>query len=170
MKKALKIIASVAIALILLLIIINQFTMRNIKTDIVINASTEKVWNILMDHESYPDWNPFIKKVSGDPNKGKKLSITVQSEGNSPMSFTPLVLVNERQKEFRWVGKLLVTGVFDGEHYFTLEQIGPNQTKFTQGENFTGILSGIFMKMIKEDTEGGFRAMNKALKFKAENE
>lgn len=169
MKKAIKITTTIIAALIILLIITNQFTMRNIKTEIVINASTETVWNVLMHHESYPEWNPFIKKISGDPIVGENLSVTVQSNGNSPMNFTPLVLVNNTQKEFRWVGKLWVTGIFDGEHYFILEQTGPNQTKFTQGENFTGILSGIFMKMIKKDTEGGFKAMNEALKSRAEN-
>lgn len=59
-------------------------------------------------------------------------------------------------------------GVFDGEHYFILEEITPNQTRFIQGENFTGLLSAILMKMIGEDTRGGFISMNEALKTQVE--
>ena len=121
-----------------------------------------------MDHQAYPDWNPFVRKISGPTEVGNNLEVTIQSKGNDPMDFTPLVLVNEHAKEFRWVGKLGITGIFDGEHYFIFEQIGLNQTKFIHGENFTGLLSGLLLKMILEDTEGGFNSMNKALKSRAE--
>ena len=143
--------------------------MRSIKTEIVVNAPVEKVWNILMDHGSYPQWNPFIKNISGNPDVGSQIAVTIQSPGNSPMDFAPTVLVNKTNQEFRWIGKLGIKGVFDGEHYFTLEQVGPNQTKFVHGENFTGLLSGIFMMMIREDTEKGFVLMNNALKQRSEN-
>lgn len=38
------------------------------------------------------------------------------------MTFSPEVLKAERGKEFRWLGKFLVKGLVDGEHYFLLEQ------------------------------------------------
>lgn len=143
--------------------------MRNIKTEISINASPTEVWNILLDHEAYPDWNPFIKKISGPPQPGENLLVNIQPPDSKAMEFKPLVLVNEKEKEFRWVGKLFVKGIFDGEHYFLLESVGPNETIFTQGENFTGILSGLLMKMIGKNTLRGFESMNDALKKKAES-
>ncbi|RYZ45415.1 MAG: SRPBCC domain-containing protein, partial [Chitinophagaceae bacterium] len=33
---------------------------KQIKTEIVINASKEKVWAILTNFSQYPQWNPFI--------------------------------------------------------------------------------------------------------------
>ena len=36
---------------------------KQIKTSIHINATKEKVWEILMDFEKYPEWNPFIKSI-----------------------------------------------------------------------------------------------------------
>ena len=169
MKKTLKITGVSLVVIVVLLIIVNLFTSRSIRTEIVIDAPADVVWNILLDHQSYPQWNPFIKTISGSTTPGDNLAVTVQSEGNDPMNFTPVVLVNNTNKEFRWVGKLLVRGIFDGEHYFILEKVNSNQTKFIHGENFTGILSGIFMGMIREDTEGGFKSMNQALKKRSEN-
>lgn len=169
MRTLVKISALIIVILVVSLLIINLFTMRSIRTEIEINASPNEVWTVLMHHQSYPEWNPFIRKISGSTQPGDYLEVTIQSEGNDPMDFKPLVLINNTNQEFRWVGKLGIKGVFDGEHYFVLEQIGPNQTKFVQGENFTGILSGLLMKMIGKDTEAGFNDMNKALKFRAEH-
>ena len=169
MKKTLKITGLSILIIVALLVIVNQFSSRSIRTEIVINATAEDVWKVLLDHQEYPQWNPFIKKISGSTQQGEYLEVTIQSEGNDPMDFTPVVLINNENQEFRWIGKLLVKGVFDGEHYFILEEIDSSRTRFIQGENFTGILSGIFMGMIKEDTEGGFNAMNKALKKRSEN-
>ena len=169
MKKTLKITGLSILGFVALLMIVNQFASRSISTEIVINAPTEDVWNVLLDHQEYPQWNPFIKKISGSTQQGENLEVTIQSEGNGPMDFIPVILVNNKNQEFRWVGKLLVKGIFDGEHYFILEKIDSNRTRFIQGENFSGILSGIFMGMIKADTEGGFNAMNEALKKRSEN-
>jgi hypothetical protein len=138
--------------------------MRKLETVIEINASVEDVWNVLMDHKAYPNWNPFIKQISGSTRPGEKLSATIQNEGKKPMEFAPIVLVNETNKEFRWKGKLFVKGLFDGEHYFILEKIGASKTRFTHGEQFTGMLTGVILKMIGEDTKTGFEAMNSSLK------
>lgn len=159
----------IGIALIIVsLFTINLLTKSLLYTEIEIDAPAETVWTILMDFEGHPDWNPFIKSISGDPSVGATLAVTVQSSGNEPMAFTPKVLKNQANQELRWRGKLGVNGIFDGEHYFQLEPMGPNKTKFVQGENFTGILSGALYRMIGKDTEIGFNQMNKKLKEVAE--
>ncbi len=65
------------------------------------------------------------------------MHLTRQSRG---MQFRPKVLVVEVAREFRWKGKLLVTGLFDGEHFFILEQTPNGTVLFTQGEIFSGLL------------------------------
>lgn len=165
-----KIVLLIIVILVVGLIVFNKFVNRSIKTEITIDSSTEKIWTVLMDHENYPSWNPFIRKISGSQKPGEKLAATIGSEGNKPMDFAPLVLVNDKEKEFRWVGKVGISRIMDGEHYFLLEPQGAGQTRFIQGEDFTGLLSGIFMLMIREDTEGGFNAMNVALKGRVENQ
>jgi len=109
--------------------------MKFLEMEITINASPEAVWGILLDHGAYPDWNPFIVQISGSTQPGENLSVNIKPPESKPMEFKPIVLVNEKEKEFRWVGKLLVKGIFDGEHYFLLEPIGPNETRFTQAES-----------------------------------
>lgn len=142
--------------------------MKNLSTEIIIKASVEKVWQVLMKHEDYPKWNPFIKHISGESQVGNKLLVKLQIEGKSPMTMKPSVLKNDKFREFRWLGHLFVKGLFDGEHFFILEKISGEETRLIHGENFSGLMVGILMKMIGAKTLAGFEAMNKALKKEAE--
>lgn len=142
--------------------------MKNLNTEITINASSDKVWGILMDHKSYPNWNPFIKQLSGSTTEGEYLIAIIQPPDSKPMEFKPIVIKNIKGKEFRWLGKLFIKGVFDGEHYFILETIDAHKTRFIHGENFTGLFSGLLLSMIGDKTLRGFKAMNEAIKQQAE--
>jgi hypothetical protein len=168
MKKLIYLIATVPLVTIVSFYTLNLTTMKNLETEITINANSQEVWKVLMDHQEYPNWNPFIKHISGNTTQGENLNVTIHPEGKAPIDFTPVVLINKEQKEFRWLGHLFVKGLFDGEHYFKLEASGPNQIKFIHGENFSGLLSGALMKMIGNDTKQGFITMNEALKFRVE--
>ena len=54
MKKIIYITAAIILVLFISLTIINQTVMRNLETEITINASPEVVWDILLDHNAYP--------------------------------------------------------------------------------------------------------------------
>lgn len=82
------------------------------------------------------------------------------------MSFNPSVLVAQPEKEFRWKGKILINGLFDGEHYFLMKPT-ESGTRFSQGEKFSGILVPLFSSTFSA-TEQGFRRMNEQLKERAE--
>jgi len=59
-------------------------------------------------------------------------------------------------------------GLFDGEHIFEIEPLGPNRVRFVQREVFTGLLVPLARGRLQEETLAGFREMNRALKERAE--
>ena len=76
----------------------------------------------------------------------------------------PTVLAAEPGRELRWLGHLLVRGIFDGEHRWLIEEAGPGRVRFTQSERFGGILVPLLWKKLRDGgTAKGFRAMNEAL-------
>ena len=93
------------------------------QTDVVINASSSKVWQVLTDFEAYPQWNPFIRHMSGSARPGGQLTIGLNLSG-STITIQPTVLVVQPEKELRWIGRLFIPGVFDGEHSFIIEAAG----------------------------------------------
>ncbi|MBU2787890.1 SRPBCC domain-containing protein [Acidithiobacillus sp. VAN18-1] len=142
--------------------------MHQIETQIDIAASSATVWSILMDFPAYPQWNPFVRSISGEAILGKRLRASIQPEGRTAMTFRPNVSVVKEQEELRWLGHMILPGIFDGEHYFQLNCLANGQTRFTQGEKFSGLLVGLFVSQLEGATRAGFSAMNAALKSRAE--
>jgi hypothetical protein len=133
--------------------------MKNIQTEILILADTAKVWDVLMNFDSYPKWNPFITSISGERKLGNRLTVSINPPGGKGMTFKPNILTLEANKEFRWKGKLGINGIFDGEHYFILESVDKDITKFIHGEKFSGLLVPLVGKML-DKTQKGFQLMN----------
>ena len=154
---------------IILITILNLTAMaKEIRTQIVINASPEKVWAVLTNFNDYPNWNPFIKSISGEAKVGNKIIAYLQPPDSKGMTFKPRVLTFDVNKDFRWLGHLLFPGLFDGEHRFQLIDNGNGTTTFIQSEKFRGILIPLFAKMLNTNTKNGFVAMNEKLKQLAE--
>jgi hypothetical protein len=141
---------------------------KEIKTEILIHASPERVWAVLIDFDNYKNWNPFIKSITGNVAAGNTITVRFEPPGTRGMTIKPKVLAFTTNKELRWLGHMLVPGLFDGEHTFELIDHGNGTTTFSQTEKFTGILVPLFRKMLDINTTNGFRLMNQKLKESAE--
>ncbi len=141
--------------------------MRLIDTAIDIHASAARVWSILTDFSAYSAWNPFITAAEGEARPGARLRITIAPPGRRPMTFRPVVLVAVPEQELRWLGRLLLPGLFDGEHAFRLEQ-QTEACRLWHTERFSGVLLPLFGEGLLEATRRGFDAMNAALQTRTE--
>jgi hypothetical protein len=143
--------------------------MRKIETVIHIHRPLKQVWEALTDFSSYPEWNPFITSISGEPYPGNRITVSASLPGKREMQFRPVILKSEPLSELRWKGKLFFKGLFDGEHYFILKQLPNGSTALYHGEIFSGLLPPV-MKSVLRKTEAGFKKMNVALKERCEGE
>jgi hypothetical protein len=140
---------------------------KSIETEILIDAPPNHVWKVLMNFAAYSEWNPFIPRLRGEKKVGSTLTVVIEPPKKKPMTFQPKVLVAQENHEFRWVGHLVIPGIFDGEHIFVLEE-QDNGTLFIQKEKFRGLLAIPMLKMIGQSTRHGFEEMNQALKERVE--
>lgn len=143
-----------------------SITQRTIQAEVIIDATASQVWQVLTDFEAYPQWNPFILRVTGAARPGAQLMIELNSGGRST-TFRPTILVVRPERELRWIGRLFIPGLFDGEHTFVIEPQGEGRVRFVQSETFRGILVP-FSGAILSDAEQSFREMNQALLKQAE--
>jgi len=141
---------------------------KTLHSAIEIDASPEDVWAVLADLGRYPDWNPFIPSIAGTLAEGARLAVRLAPPGGTGMAFRPTVLAATPGRELRWIGRLLVRGLFDGEHRFAIEPLGAGRVRFIQEERFTGLLVPLFARSLDGPTRAGFAAMNRALKERAE--
>jgi hypothetical protein len=140
-----------------------------LKTDIVIDAPAERVWSIISDFDRYPEWNPFVVQVEGSLEAGAELAVELRPPGGSAMKFRPRVTALTPGKKLEWLGHLLVSGLFDGEHRFEVLPMGKGSTRLIHSERFSGVLVPLFRRMLSTRTRDGFEAMNRALKHRAES-
>jgi hypothetical protein len=142
---------------------------REIQTTIEINAPASMVWAVLTDFSQYGEWNPFIRSIRGKAQQGEQLEILIQPAGDGGMTFRPVILALQPEAELRWLGRLMLPGIFDGEHQFQLEPIGEDRTRLIHREVFSGLLVPLLWRNLDTQTRQGFEAMNQALKQRVES-
>ncbi|HET9929131.1 MAG TPA: SRPBCC domain-containing protein [Polyangiaceae bacterium] len=139
-----------------------------VRTEIEISAPPAQIWKVLLDFRRYPEWNPFIVHLAGEPNVGSKLAMTLSlPDSNREREVTSRLLRCDTEQELRWLGHLWMKGLFDGEHFLRLEPRDDGTTRIVHGEDFHGIFLRFMMKQVTETTRG-FVYMNQALKKRVE--
>jgi len=138
--------------------------MLELRTEIEIDAPVERVWAVLIDFERFPDWNPFIRRIHGNAQVGSRLDVLLGASGTRPMRFRPTVKAVVPNRELRWLGRLGLPRLFDGEHIFQIEPLGPNRVRFVQRERFRGLLVPLLARSLNRDARRGFEEMNRALR------
>jgi hypothetical protein len=141
---------------------------KQLHAEVEIGATPDRVWEVLTDFAAYQDWNPFIVQAAGQAVPGTRLELHMRLSGRRPTTIRPEVLEADPARRFRWLGRVLVPGVFDGEHTFTIEPAGPGRARLTQHEEFRGLLAPLVVKLIAKPTLASFHQMNQALKTRVE--
>jgi len=141
--------------------------MPEIRTEFEIAASPARAWHVLTDFPRYPEWNPFLVRLTGAPEVGARVDVHVKNPLLT-VTFRTTVLKVELERELRWRGHLLHDGLVAAEHYFLIEPLAADRLRFVHGERFSGSLSSVAWRLIERDTRRGYAAMNQALTRRAE--
>lgn len=143
--------------------------MKTIETNIVIDSTPEKIWDVLTNFEEYELWNPFMTKVVGNASLGSKIEVNIKTISGKNRSYYPIITKCETNKELRWKGKSFLPGVFNGERVFVLEKSDDGKVSFSHKEIFSGLAVKLVGNKLDENLREGFVRMNEALKVRAEN-
>ena len=142
--------------------------MRELHTEIEINASAERVWQLLTDFRRFPEWNPFMPRVKGHLAANETLEVDLTLPNKFNMTIKPTLIKVEPNRELRWLGHLIMPGIFDGEHIFTIERLSSDRVRLIHREEFRGWLVPLMLALVGKNTKRGFETMNQALKTQAE--
>ena len=133
-----------------------------------IAAAVDTVWEVLTDFAHCEQWNPFMR-IEGVAEAGTKLTVHMSANGEHGMTFRPTVLSAIPGRELRWLGKLGLHGIVDGEHYFILTPNEDGTTHLDHGERFSGILVALAKGSAGTNNNSGYDAFSQALKQRAES-
>ncbi|MBI4339713.1 MAG: SRPBCC domain-containing protein [Chloroflexi bacterium] len=143
--------------------------MKVVYSRIEINASPERVWEVLTDLPAFPRWNPLLRAVRGELKMRERLEVRLAPATGPRIIFQPTILNVEPNRELRWHSHLLLPGLLASEHTFAIRRLEADRVQFIQSEAFAGLLApvlsitGLLRQIVR-----GFDQMNQALKARAE--
>ena len=141
-----------------------MFTLR-IDTLIDIHAPVDEVWHHLTDFSRYPQWNPMLDSVKGEPRLGEPVKFRVNMP-DRPVHLRAKINRCHENRELRWAGG--IPTLLRGEHYFALEELAGNKVRFYHGETFSGLLLPLLQRKLARVGPPLYESMNNALKQRLE--
>ncbi|KAF9468285.1 hypothetical protein BDZ94DRAFT_1232347 [Collybia nuda] len=160
----------------------------SVSTSILIDAPIETVWSILLDFESYNEWNPF-RHVIIDPITKKPLPSQTLQEGQlvlaEPVHIPPTMgevgimqkgsayvkcfVLDTVNYRMAWTSGGSVPGfLLHPERWDFLTVTSEGKTKYESVEVVKGILAYPLRFLMSANLKLGFDAMADALKVRAE--
>lgn len=147
---------------------------RIAETLITINAPIEKVWQVMLNVNDYPAWNPFVVKVETQadvsrPGTAMKLFVKWNDGGSATSgevieeAVAPVpdgFGIKRAQWSYRFTGPLDKLGLVHAIRFQWLEQRAEGVTMYHTREEFTGLLRA-FIPLAK--VQNGFERQAKAL-------
>ncbi|ASV30049.1 SRPBCC domain-containing protein [Maribacter cobaltidurans] len=133
----------------------------NIKARAIIDASPQKVWDVLTDFDNLKSWSSSFQGLSGDFKKNGEIEVTFKSPfGQSKMK--KKLFQFEEGKTFAWTGVFML-GMSD-YHTYTLKATSDGKTEFIQTDGLYGGASFLLGKILEKQMQKGYEVFNKELK------
>ena len=122
---------------ILILIVILFFTgQKSVHSEIIINSTANKVWDVLSDTDKYPEWNPVMLLKEGSILEGQKVVYQFTQSADKQYDISTSVKKVSTGKLLNQGGGM--SGVLSFDHRYFLEKMG-NKTKLIIHEDYRGI-------------------------------
>jgi hypothetical protein len=140
-------------------------------TFVDIDATPERVWQVLTDLPAFAEWNPFITSAEGALVVGRRLAVSVpRVNAFVPAHIRPIVLdVVPLQRLRLWsrLDRLGIPGVFHVDLTMTITD-HDGGVRLWQQDRFGGLFASLLIESVSRRRLAAFTAMNAALKERVE--
>ena len=140
-------------------------------TFVDIDATPERVWQVLTDLPAYAEWNPFVTRAEGALIEGDRLSVSVPPVNAFVEShLRPTVVEVVPLRRLRLRSRLTrpgIPGLFDVELTMTITE-NDGGVRLWQQDQFGGLLASLLIRSLNRHRLTAFTAMNAALKRRVE--
>ncbi len=149
-----------------------EHTSTSLSVDIqartAIAAPASAAWAVLTDTRSYPEWNPFVRRLEGELQRGSRLAVVLQLGDRKPQRLRPIIVTFDEGRGFEWLGRVGFPGVLDGRHRFEIRATDATHCELVHSERLSGVLVPAFRTLLTVETPAAFVACNEAFKRRVE--
>jgi hypothetical protein len=133
-----------------------------VRVERLIPAPRRLVWDVLVDFQRYPDWNPFTVGVHTTGRVGDPVRLDVVLGGRR-MTMRERMRVNEPLQRIGWGLHLLGGVLLDCTRVQELQDAGDGSTRYVCHESFRGLSVPLFFRHYRAPMQAGFEACAEAL-------
>lgn len=141
---------------------------------ITIAAPAERVWQVLLDLDNYPQWNPFTWQI-GTPEApdrrlcmGTPVDLYVRFARRGERLQREYVELLEPPLRVGWGMTMGATFLLKTLREQRLEVVDENTCRYQTWDAFSGMLTPIVVSIFGKDIRDGFNAVAQGLKREAE--
>lgn len=144
--------------------------MIDFSTEIIVESSSENIWSIILDFDSYPQWNPFTPMVAGEPKVGAPVMLHARLYGKKPLLTPHHIVELVPGHKLSWVQDSPPEWLLRAVRSQIIEADGPGRVRFINRIEMKGPLALLTYWIMGPAIRRGFWDMSKALKVNAEGE
>jgi hypothetical protein len=142
-----------------------------LRTFVDIDATPERVWQVLTDLPAYAEWNPFVTEAAGAVVVGERVFMRVPPVNALVQTqMRPAVVEAVPFRRLRLRSRLTrpaIPGLFHVELTMTITDLDRG-VRLWQEDRFGGLLAPLLIQSLNRHRLTAFTAMKEALKRRAE--
>ncbi|MBU6230274.1 MAG: SRPBCC domain-containing protein [Cyanobacteria bacterium REEB459] len=138
--------------------------MASLYSQITIEAPRSTVWEALIRKEEWYRWNTFLYDcdASRPMRQGQDIALALRRlEAEAQTEFQPRLVVVQPNHCLQWIYR---GPGFSSEHWFELQEVGPNRTRYGHQERLSGWLARLVLPAIRREEKIGMERMGYQLK------
>jgi hypothetical protein len=142
-----------------------------LRTFVDIDATPERVWDVLTDVSAYPEWNSFITGAEGSFVVGNRIAFTLPPLNvvlRRTLRCTVLEVVPQQRLRFRLrLSRPPLPGLFEADHVLAITP-RDGGVRVWEDAKFRGALVPFLSRYFNRENSPAFAATNEAFKARAE--
>jgi hypothetical protein len=125
------------------------------------------VWDVVHDLDRWREWNPLYPEVSGRIAFGETLKLKLALPDQPERELLATVMDWTPNEALHWRTSHL-GGLMRTVRYLEIEAMTETGCIFSNGEVFSGLLSGSVVRQLRPSLKQGFAALGEAVRHRAE--
>lgn len=138
------------------------------QTTFPVDASAERVWEVLTDFDRWAEWNPSVPSIAGEPREGSTVALTLAMPGRPSAKVKATLTEVVPERRLIWDGSVGPKWLFAGHREFLIDPQPGGTVDLTHVEDVSGVLFPVFRVAMGSAIQRHHDGLNDALKARAE--
>jgi hypothetical protein len=132
------------------------------QTTFEVNAPAARIWHVLTDLRSYPEWNTQISRAGGGIEEGASINLRLALPGRPAMDVSAAIERAQPDQLLTWRGHVVAHWFFEGYRKLAIQPIESDRVNVTHVEDIYGLFAPMFTIVMGGAVSTSHRALHES--------